>query len=105
MIEEKVMKTIKTVLLVGALTIASSGAFAQTIAPNVGVDLGSPSYRAYQHDTALNAYDSADGVRSKGPAWASRFERKRAWQARAAAESRAHEVGALIVNGGGVDLR
>jgi len=96
------MKTIKAVLLVGALTIASSSAFAQTIAPNVGVDLGSPSYRAYQQDNALKAYDSADGVRSKGPAWASRYEHRRA---PTAAETRAHEIGALIVNGGGVDLR
>jgi hypothetical protein len=105
MIEENIMKTIKTALLVGALTIASSGAFAQTIAPNVGVDLGSPSYRAYQQDSALNAYDSADGVRGKGPAWATRYDHSRASQARTAAENRAHEIGGLIVSGGGVDLR
>jgi hypothetical protein len=53
----------------------------------------------------MNAYDSADGVRSKGPAWASRVEHNRAWQARAAAEARAHEMGRLIVSGGGVSLR
>ncbi|HEY2754616.1 MAG TPA: hypothetical protein VGJ01_02600 [Pseudolabrys sp.] len=99
------MKTIKTALLVGALAIASSSAFAQTIVPNIGVDFGSPSYRAYQRDTALNSYDSADGVRSKGPAWASRYEHNRASQARTAAERRAHENGGLIVSGGGVDLR
>jgi hypothetical protein len=105
MIEENVMKTIKTALLVGALAIASSSAFAQTIAPNIGVDFGSPGYRAYQRNTAMDSYDSAAGVRSKGPAWASRYEHSRAWQARIAAENRAHEIGSLIVNGGGVDLR
>jgi hypothetical protein len=103
MIEENVMKTITTALLVGALTIASSGAFAQTIAPNGGVDLGSPSYRAYQQDSGLNAYDSADGVRNKPSA--SRSERNRTLRAHVAAENRAHEVGGLIVSGGGVDLR
>jgi hypothetical protein len=103
MIEENVMKPIRTALLVGALAIASSSAFAQTIVPNTGVDFGSPSYRAYQRDSGLNSYDSADGVRSNGPAWASRYEQRRASQA--AAEKRAREIGGLMVSGGGVDLR
>ena len=97
------MKTINTALLVGALAIASSSAFAQTIAPDVGVNFGSPTYRAYQQDMALKSYDSAGGVRSKGPAWASRYEQRRASQA--AAEQRAREIGGLMVSGGGVDLR
>jgi hypothetical protein len=94
MIEENVMKPIKTALLVGALTVASSSAFAQTIVPNVGVDFGSPSYQAYQRDIALNNYDRA-----------SRYGHRRAWQGCTAAERRAHEIGGLIVSGGGVDLR
>jgi hypothetical protein len=102
MIEENAMKTINTALLVGALAIASSSALAQTIAPDVGVNFGSPTYRAYQQDMALKSYDSAGGVRSNGPAWASRYEHRRA---PTAAENRAREIGGLIVSGGGVDLR
>jgi hypothetical protein len=57
------MRLIKTVLFVGALVIASSGAYAQTIATNVGVNLGSPNYYANRQNTGLNSYDRARPVR------------------------------------------
>ena len=91
------MRSIKTALLVGALAIASSSAFAQTIVPNIGVDFGSPSYRAYQRDTRLN--DDFYRLPVGSPAWAARLDRYRAEQTRAEA------MGAGIVTGGGVSMR
>lgn len=58
------MTRIKTALIAGALTIASTGAFAQTMAPTAGVNFGSPAYEAYQARTdGMNSYASADRVR------------------------------------------
>lgn len=58
------MTRIKTALIAGALTMASTGAFAQTMAPTTGVNFGSPAYEAYQARTdGMNSYASADRVR------------------------------------------
>jgi hypothetical protein len=93
------MTSIKTALLAGALAIASSSAFAQTIAPTTGVDFGSPAYRAYQQDTDLNSYASATRIQTTGPIAQGAYTANSAWQARARA------LGAGYVQGGGVSYR
>lgn len=58
------MTRIKMALIASALTMASTGAFAQTMGPTAGVNFGSPAYEAYQARTdAMNSYASADRVR------------------------------------------
>ncbi len=91
------MNSIKTFLLAGALAIAGSTAFAQTMAPNIGVNFGSPNDDAYRADAGLNSYASVDRVRPAALV-ASQAPRS-VWQ------SRAQDIGAGYVTGGGVSLR
>jgi hypothetical protein len=93
------MTSIKISLMAGALVVASSSAFAQTIAPTIGVDFGSPNYRAYQQDTGLNSYASATRIQTTGPIAQGAYMANTAWQ------SRARALGAGYVQGGGVSYR
>jgi len=92
------MTRMKISLIAGALTIASTGALAQTMAPTQGVNYGTPAYQAYQayqaHTGGADSYASADYVRTPIP---------RAAPPRWRIDPRAE--GAGYVTGGGVSLR
>lgn len=90
------MTRTKMALIAGALTIASTGAIAQTMGPTAGVNFGSPAYEAYQARTnGSDSYASANRVRMP--------------MTRASSMSRqqidARDLANGYVNGGGVDLR
>lgn len=95
------MTRIKMALVASALTIASTGAFAQTMGATAGVDFGTPAYQAYQQHRAYQA--RTDGSESYASA-----ERVRTPIPRAAPSSRRIDPrveGAGYVTGGGVSLR
>lgn len=95
------MTRTKMALIAGALTIASTGAFAQTMGATAGVNFGTPGYQAYQqHRTyrvqtsGTDSYASADRVRRPISHAAPSL-----WRIDPRAE------GAGYVTGGGVSLR
>lgn len=88
------MTLMKTALIAGALTIASTAAFAQIGAPTAGVNYRTLNYQAYQAQTnGADSFASADRVRTPRSNAASR------WRIDPRSE------GAGYVTGGGVDLR
>jgi hypothetical protein len=92
------MRWIKIGLMAGTL-VASSSAFAQTIVPTIGVDFGSPSYRAYQRDTNLIDYTTATRIRTTGPISQGAYAAPPWWH------SRKQVLRAGYVQGGGVSYR
>lgn len=89
------MTRMKIALVASALTIASTGAFAQTMAPTSGVNFRTLNYQAYQAQTnGIDSYASADRVRAP----ISRATPS-PWRIDPRAE------GAGYVTGGGVSLR
>lgn len=90
------MTRTKIALIAGALTIASTGAFAQTMGPTAGVNFGSPEYEAYQARTnGMDSYASAHRVRTP----TARAVPTSQWRI----DSR--DLANGYVTGGGVDLR
>lgn len=89
------MTRMKIALVAGALSIASTGAFAQTMAPTTGVNFRTLNYQAYQAQTnGVDSYASADRVRAPIPRAAPSYRRLDP-----------RDVGAGYVTGGGVSLR
>lgn len=87
------MTRMKMALVAGALTLASTGAFAQTMGATAGVNFRTLNYQAYQGQTSgTDSYASADRVRTPiSRAVPSRLDPR--------------DVGAGYVTGGGVSLR
>lgn len=89
------MTRMKIALVASALTIASTGAFAQTMAPTNGVNFRTLNYQAYRAQTnGMDSYASADRVRAPT---------SRATPSRWQIDPR--DVGIGYVTGGGVSLR
>jgi len=92
------MRWIKIGLMAGAL-VASSSASAQTIVPTIGVDFGSPSYRAYQRDTNMGDYANRTRIQTTGPISQGAYAAPPVWG------SRAQVLGGGYTQGGPVSYR
>jgi hypothetical protein len=89
------MTSIKIALIMAGAVAVSSSASAQTIVPTIGVDFGSPSYRAYQRDTDLYM----TRIQTTGPIAQRTYAPPPAWM------SRARVLGAGYTQGGPVTYR